>query len=172
MGAAKWPAFFVFFTALCAAQAVQPVDGPTKKLGAFLGKWKTEGAFADGRKTSTSLECRWSPMGAFLVCDQAVNLGGDEHRQFTVYSYDNKAGSYSYTTLADPGARPSTGTVKIQGNLWTYDSSFQAQGKTTLVRTTNEFVDAKTEVFKVASSEDGGANWKTVLQGKAQKVGE
>ena len=152
---------------LCAAQAV---DDPAKKLGAFVGKWKTEGAFTNGPKTSTTLECRWSPMGSYLVCDQLVNLGGAEHRQFTVYSYDSKAGNYSYTTLADPGAKPTSGTIEIKGNLWTYDPSFSNREKQ--IRTTNEFVDAKTEIFKVVTSEDGGAHWKTVLEGKAEKVGE
>jgi hypothetical protein len=146
-------------------------DDPVKKLGAFVGKWETEGTFAGGQKASTSLECRWSPQGAYLVCDQLVRMAG-EHRQFTVYSYDGKSGNYSYTTLADPGAKPTSGTVEIKGNLWTYDSSFAADGKTTLIRTTNEFTDAKTEIFKVTSSDDGGAHWKTVLEGKAQKVGE
>lgn len=149
----------------------QPED-PTKKLGAFVGKWETEGAFTNGPKTSTSLECRWSPQGSYLVCDQLVRMGG-EHRQFTVYSYDPKSGNYSYVTLADPGAKPTTGGIKITGNLWTYDdSSFTANGKTTMIRTTNEFTDAKTEVFKVASSEDNGANWKIALQGVAHKVGD
>ncbi len=41
-----------------------------------------------------------------------------------------------------------------------------------MIRTTNEFIDPKTEVFKVMTSEDGGAHWKTGLEGKAQKVGE
>jgi hypothetical protein len=148
-------------------------DDPTKKLGAFVGKWETEGAFTSGQKTSTSLECRWSPQGSYLVCDQLVNMGtAGDHRQFTVYSYDSKSGNYSYTTLADPGAKPSTGGITIKGNLWTYDSSFTANGKTTLIRTTNEFTDARTEVFKVASSEDNGANWKVVLQGVAHKIAD
>ncbi|MGB9122047.1 MAG: hypothetical protein WCE73_15610 [Candidatus Angelobacter sp.] len=162
------------------AKSAQPVpspataanDDPTKKLGAFVGKWETEGAFTSGQKTHTTLECRWSPQGSYLVCDQLVNMGG-EHRQFTVYSYDSKAGKYSYVTLSDPGAKPATGGITIKGNLWTYDdSSFTANGKTTMIRTTNEFTDAKTEVFKVATSEDNGANWKIMLQGKAQKVGD
>jgi hypothetical protein len=148
-----------------------PTDDPTKKLGAFVGKWETEGAFTSGQKTSTSLECRWSPQGSYLVCDQLVNMGG-EHRQFTVYSYDSKTGNYSYTTLADPGAKPSTGGIVIKGNLWTYESSFTANGKTTMIRTTNEFTDAKTELFKVATSEDNGANWKIVLQGVAHKIAD
>ena len=157
--------------ASCAAPARAATDDPTKKLGAFVGKWETEGAFTSGQKTSTSLECRWSPQGSYLVCDQLVNMGG-EHHQFTVYSYDSKTGNYSYTTLADPGAKPSTGGIVIKGNLWTYDSSFTANGKTTMIRTTNEFTDAKTEVFKVASSEDNGANWKVMLQGVAHKIAD
>jgi len=155
-----------------ATPASAPADDPTKKLGAFLGKWKTEGAFANGQKTSTTLECWWSPMGSFLVCDQLVNFGGAEHRQFTVYSYDAKAETYSYTTLSDPGAKPTSGAIEIKGNLWTYNSSFEAQGKKTLIVTTNEFTDPKTEVFKVKTSDDGGVTWKTMLEGKATKIAD
>ena len=159
-------------TQIAAAPTSAIAEDPTKKLGAFVGKWETEGTFTNGPKTSTSLECRWSPQGSYLVCDQLVNMGG-EHRQFTVYSYDSKTGKYSFSTLSDPGAKPTTGGIAIKGNFWTYDdSSFTANGKTTLVRVTNEFTDAKTEVFKVASSEDNGATWKVVLQGVARKVAD
>lgn len=147
-------------------------DDATKKLGAFVGKWKTEGAFTNGQKANTTLECRWSPMGAFLVCEQIVNLGAAEHRQFTVYSYDSKEGAYSYTTLSDPGAKPTSGAIEIKGNLWTYNSSFEMQGKKTLIRTTNEFTDPKTEIFKVITSDDGGLTWKPALEGKATRVGD
>jgi len=156
-----------------ASSVASQLEDPTKKLGAFVGKWETEGSFTNGPKTSTTLECRWSPQGSYLVCDQIVRMGAaGDHRQFTVYSYDSKGGNYSYVTLSDPGAKPSTGGIVIKGNLWTYDSSFTANGKTTLIRTTNEFTDPKTEVFKVTSSEDNGANWKVVLQGVARKVGD
>ena len=84
-----------------------------------------------------------------------------------------RAGNYSFVTLADPGAKPSTGGITIKGNLWTYDdSSFTANGKTTMIRTTNEFTDAKTEIFKVMSSDDNGATWKIAIQGVARKVGD
>jgi len=156
-----------------APAAAQPED-PSKKLGAFVGKWETEGAFTSGQKTSTTLECRWSPQGAYLVCDQLVRMGAaGDHRQFTVYSYDSKGGNYSYVTLSDPGVKPTTGGITIKDNLWTYDdSSFTANGKTTMIRTTNEFTDAKTEVFKVATSEDNGATWKIMLQGVAHKIAD
>lgn len=172
MKTAKLLCLLVVFTGLCAAQTTGSTDDPTKTLGAFLGKWKTEGAFANGQKTNTTLECRWSPMGSFLVCDQLINFGGTEHRQFTVYSYDAKAGTYSYATLADPGAKPTSGAIEIKGNLWIYNSSFETQGKKTMIVTTNEFTDPKTEVFKVKTSDDGGATWKTMLEGKATKIGD
>jgi hypothetical protein len=154
--------------------AAAQAEDPTKKLGAFVGKWETEGSFTSGQKTHTSLECRWSPQGSYLVCDQLVHMGAPgDHRQFTVYSYNSKAGNYSFTTLSDPGAKPTTGGITIKGNLWTYDdSSFESNGKKTLVRVTNEFTDAKTEVFKVVTSEDDGATWKPMLQGVARKIGD
>jgi hypothetical protein len=161
------------------APATTPAGGsqledPTKKLGAFVGKWETEGTFTNGPKTSTTLECRWSPQGSYLVCDQLVRMGAaGDHRQFTVYSYNSKAGNYSFTTLSDPGAKPTTGGITIKDNLWTYDdSSFESNGKKTVIRVTNEFTNPKTEVFKVVTSEDNGATWKPVLQGVARKVGD
>jgi len=156
------------------APATAPTEDPTKKLGAFVGKWETEGSFTSGQKTSTTLECRWSPQGSYLVCDQLVRMGAaGEHHQFTVYSYDSKTGKYSYVTLADPGAKPTTGGIAIKGDVWTYDDSgFEANGKKTVMRVTNEFTDPKTEVFKVATSEDNGATWKPMLQGVARKVAD
>ena len=149
-----------------------PADDATKKLGAFLGKWQTEATFADGKKATTSLECRWSPQGAFLICEQMVKLGPDEHRQLTVYSYNSKDGTYSYSTLSDPGTKPSSGNLTIKGNVWTYDFSFEDNGKTTQIRNTNEFTDPKTEVFKIVSTDDGGAHWKPMLEGSAHKIAD
>ena len=161
----------LMFLFLCSPASAQ-ADDSTKKLGAFVGKWKTEGAFtgSDNKVTST-LECRWSPQGVFLICDQAVSMAGAIHHQLTAYSYNSKDGNYSYTTVADPGARPTSGTVEIKGNIWTYTSSFENNGKTTQIRTTNEFTDPATEVFMVESSSDGGVTWKPVMQGVAHKTG-
>src|ERR1700757_801997 len=145
-------------------------DDPAKKLGAFLGKWEIEGTFANGDKVSSSLECQWSPQHAFLICEQRVHMASGETRQLTIYAYNNKTNSYSYTTISDPGGKPSLGGVEIKGNVWIYDSSYQADGKTTQIHNTNEFVDAKTEVFKITTSDDNGAHWKSMLEGRGHKV--
>jgi hypothetical protein len=145
----------------------------TKKLAAFLGKWTTSATFASGEKATTDLDCRWSAQGYFLVCEQFVRLGAREQHQLTVYSYNLFDHSYQYATFSDPGMKPSTGTVEINGNVWTYNSSFENHGKTTKIRNTNEFTEGgKTEVFKVVTSEDDGKTWKPMLDGAAHKVSD
>src|SRR5262245_49161820 len=92
----------LFVLVIASALGVSQSEDPVKKLGAFLGKWKTEGAFAGSdNKTSSALECRWSPQGVFLICDQAVSMAGADHHQLTAYSYNSKDGNYSYTTVSD-----------------------------------------------------------------------
>jgi hypothetical protein len=159
--------------AMCMSVTAMQKDDPTKKLGVLVGKWETEGKFTGTEnRTSSSLECRWSPMGNYLICEQLVAMQGNQSRQLTVYSYNSKDGNYVYSTYRDPGATPSGGTVAINGNLWTYSGSFEANGKKTEFRTTNDFSKPRTETFKTETSDDGGANWKAVLEGKATKVGD
>lgn len=153
-----------------AGAAAKTEDDPVQKLGAFLGKWQTDGTFANGGKVHSELECRWSPQRRYLVCEQQVSMGNNVTDQLTVYGYDSKSAKYTYSSFQGNGAAPSTGMLEIKGNVWVYNSSFQSNGKRTDILTTNEFTDAKTEQFKVALSEDGGVTWKTGLQGSAHKV--
>jgi hypothetical protein len=161
--------------ALLVCEGVAPADkdddGPVKKLSAFLGKWKTEGVFANGNKVTSELECRWSPQGQYLICEQQVKMGSAQSHQLTVYSYNAKDGAYSYTTFQENGVNPSTGTLQINGYVWVYLSSFERDGKTVQVRNTNRFPNPQTEEFKVESSDDGGATWQPMMQGSARRTG-
>lgn len=153
--------------------SVAQTNDATKKLGAFLGKWQSEGTFAGGGKVTSSIDCRWSPLGAFLICEQAVKSGNFETRQLTTYSYSAKDNNYAYVTIGNPGDKPTSGTMEIQGKIWTYSFSYGAQnGKTVQMHITNDFTEPGTEKFKVESSDDGGAHWKTVMDGKATKTGD
>lgn len=164
---------FAATAAMCMSVIAMQKDDPTKKLGILVGKWETEGKFTGTEnKSSSSLECRWSPMGNYLICEQLVAMMGTQSRQLTVYSYNSKEGSYVYSTYRDPGTAPSGGKVTINGDLWTYSGSFEANGKKTEFRTTNDFSKPGAETFKTETSADGGTNWKAVMEGSAKKVGE
>jgi hypothetical protein len=154
------------------AAAQKPADDPVKKLGAFLGKWQTEGTFSNGGKVHSELECRWSPQYEYLICEQQVTMGAAVSGQLTVYSYSPGKAEYGYASFQGEEPAPSVGVIQINGNQWLYSSSVENNGKKTLVRTINEFTDPKTEVFKVMLSDDGGVTWKTVLQGAAHKVAD
>ena len=96
-----------------------------------------------------------------------------ERRQLTTYSYNANSNNYAYVTVGDPGEKPTSGTMEIQGKIWTYSFSYLAQnGKTVQMHITNDFTEAGLEKFKVESSDDGGTHWKTVMEGSAKKLAE
>ena len=147
----------------------------TKKLGVFVGKWQSEGRmvetpFSHADKISSSIECRWSPQGNFLICEQMITDSAGKHNQLSIYSYNSKDGNYSISSMAGPGKQPWNGTVIINGNVWTYPGSFEAKGKKVEIRTTNDFSVPDTETFKTEFSDDGGAHWIVTLQGTAHKT--
>jgi hypothetical protein len=146
-----------------------------KKLGVFVGKWESTGTFADTKfskahKVTSSVECRWSPQGNFLVCEQAITDGAEKHIQLSIYSYNSTEGNYTISSMPGPGQQPFNGTLVINGALWTYPGSFESDGKKIEIKTTNDFSVAGTEIFKTELSEDGGAHWTTMLQGSAKKT--
>ena len=62
--------------------------------------------------------------------------------------------------------------MEIQGKVWTYNFSNEANGKNVQTHISNDFTEPRTEKFKVETSDDGGGRWKTVLEGKATKVAD
>lgn len=161
----------ILIAGFCTVPASAQASDPVKSLGSYFGKWEVEGTRGT-EKIVSQIECRWSPQGVYLVCDQKIKTSAGEHRQLTVYTYNPKESNYSYVTISEPGAKPTSGKLEIKGNVWTYPFSYESNGKTIQVRTINEFPDARSETFKTESSEDGGATWKTMLEGKAHKVGD
>lgn len=157
---------------------MQPGDddkAATRKLGAFVGKWQSQGAFFDtpyskAGKVTSSIDCGWSANGDFLICEQMITDSGGKHTQLSIYSYNSKEGNYTISSMAGPGKQPWNGTVIIEGNIWTYPGGFEANGKKVKVRTINDFSVAGTETFKTEMSEDDGAHWIITLQGTARKI--
>lgn len=151
------------------AQTAAP--DPVKKLGAFLGKWESEGTFANGNKVTSSIDCRWSPLRDYLICEQRVKLGDEERQQLTVYTYSAEDKIYFASTFPDVGKHPNTSSLEIEGNKWTSFGANEVNGKRRQLRTVNQF-SGKTESFRAEFTEDGGAHWTLIVAGTAHKVGD
>jgi hypothetical protein len=163
-------------TAICAAQTSAPdkaLDAAaTKKLGVFVGQWKSEGSFAEtpyskAHNVTSDIDCRWSPLGDFLLCEQRITEPSGQHIQLSIFSYNSEKGNYTISSMAGPGKQPWNGTVVIEGTLWTYPGNKEDK---VWFRTTNDFSVPGTEVFKTEFSSDGGEHWTTMLQGTARKI--
>lgn len=168
--------FALTITGYVAAQSGNPDEkAATQKLGAFVGRWQSEGTFfgtpySKAGKVSSDIDCSWSPHQNFLICEQLISDSGGKHTQLSVYSYNSKEGNYTITSMAGPGAEPWNGTVIISGNIWTYPGGYEADGKKITIKTTNDFSVPGTEAFQVQFSDDGGAHWVTTLKGTAHKI--
>jgi hypothetical protein len=166
----------ILMVALLAVSTLAAAQAPdrkaaTGKLGVFLGQWESNAMFM-GSKVSSKLECRWSPGGNFLVCEQVVTTAQGQQTQLTIYAWNSREGAYTFSTFSNPGEPPSTGHVAIKGNVWTYSFSFEENKKKILMRTTNEFTAPGVETFKSERSEDDGAHWTVFLEGKGRRVGK
>jgi Protein of unknown function (DUF1579) len=155
-------------------KSVTPLE--TAKLGAFLGQWESEGkdyetVYGHARQITSKTSCNWSANGGFLICDQInQDSTGTSHNQLTVYAYNKKDGTYTYSTFQDAGAKPFTGTLKIEGNVWTYSGgNFEQSGKKVRFQTVNVFTSSSVETFKVEFSENDGP-WTTSGEGTSHKV--
>jgi len=165
---------------LCSLQASQTAastdeQAATNKLGVFIGKWQSEGtgletAYSHADKIISSVDCRWSPLKDFLICEQSISDSSGKHVQLSIFSYNSKDNNYTINSMAGPGKQPWNGTFMINGNLWTYPGGFEEKGKKIEVRTTNDFSVPGTETFKSEFSADGGAHWTLMLQGTAHKT--
>lgn len=174
--------FFLIAVAAVAISTLAPAQtnstdehAATQKLGVFVGKWHSEGAFLDSPfskagKVTSNIDCGWSPQGNFLICEQLITDSSGQHTQLSVFSYNSKDGNYAISSMAGPGKEPWNGTLIINGNIWTYPGGYEANGKKVQIRTINDFSVPGVESFKTEFSDDGGAHWILTLQGTAHKI--
>jgi hypothetical protein len=161
----------LLFFATCSISALAQSSDAAKPLAAFVGHWEGGGKFNTtamstvGSVTSKT-DCAWSTQGHYLVCEQTVVDEKGSHQQLTVYTPSDEGTDFTYYTITGSGS-PFTGKVKIAGNTWTYDNSFEQDGKKTEVRTVNIFAGDE-ESFKTEFSVEGGP-WTTMLEGKSQR---
>jgi hypothetical protein len=158
-----------------AAQAQPTKPGPEhKRLGYFVGKWKTEGEMKPGpmgpggKMTSTDT-CEWFEGNYSVVCryegtgpmgpSKAMGIIGynPEEKVYTYYAVDNS----SMNMASVP-----KGTVK--GNTWTYTDEGTMGGKKFKSRVIIKEVSPSSQTFVMEfQGEDG--KWVPLMESRSTK---
>jgi hypothetical protein len=169
----------VLFTAAVAAQAQEkkmeaPKPGPeVKKLGYFVGTWKSEGELKEnpfgmpaGKYASTD-KCEWFSGGFHVVCHYNGKGPAGATHGMGILAYNPAQKVYTYYGIDSMGfAEESKGNV--EGNTWTYTSESKMGDKTIHGRYSMT-TSADSYTFKYETSEDG-QKWTLSMEGKSTKT--
>jgi hypothetical protein len=155
--------------------SVSELSPALKKLDVWIGHWTTQRQAKDtpysrARSISSETTCAWSANHGYMICDQLINDAGVISNELSIYTYSEREKAYKFFGL-DMNGQPRSVPLTIEGNVWTYGGKpFEANGKKIQIRTTNEFVSPTTVIFRTEYSDDGGAHWTLINEGKDTKV--
>jgi hypothetical protein len=157
--------------ALIAAVPLAAQAAPIDELERFAGTWHSQGTFVDtpysnaGTATATTT-CAWSTDRLFMICQQAVNMGGKADDDLGIYSYDESAG-YRFFNVRP--ARISSTIITVSGETITYPFTFTDKGQNVTIRTLNVWKNPSFYTWRTEYTTDGGKNWKLMASGTSQK---
>ncbi len=166
-------------TAAAAAQAQEPKmetpkPGPEhQKLGYFVGKWHSEGdikpgAMGPGGKMTGEDDCHW--IGGFFVACHSTSAGPmGKVTGLGVMGYDAAGKTYTWNGFNSWGENEHA-TGSVDGKTWTYTSESVMNGKPMKARYTIVEGGPDGYTFKFEGSQDGGATWLTIMEGKVTRA--
>jgi len=163
--------------ALLLAGFASAADKPgAEVLGRWVGgKWPLEGKMLDTDYSKATTvtgvsNCGWSPDHIFMLCDQSLMVNGKPDRDLSVYVYDPEKSEYHFYGLSPTGDKPRSTDLVISpdGNHWEYRSKHEANGKTVLFHTINEFRNPDLIEWWSEYSTDDGQHW-TKMGGGSEK---
>lgn len=145
-----------------------------KRLDAWSGRWTTEGKLLDtpyshAGKIAITTTCGWSAYNGYMICDHLFSGPSGSHNDLTVYVYNPADKTYTLCSVG-PAGTPQSVPLTIEGNIWTYNSEMEKDGKKILIKTTNDFSKPGTVLWNTKFSSDGGAHWTLVNEGVDSKV--
>jgi len=165
-------------SALATADAPKEAPKPTaehKKLGYFVGEWKTEGewkpgAMGPGGKASSHDKCEWFEGGFSVICrgDNQSPMGVSKSLSVLSYSAEDKV--YTYYSTESNGMTMITiprGTLK--DGTWTFTDESPTQGKMVKSRVFIKEVSPTQYTF-VMEMEGKDGKWATLMETKSTKV--
>ncbi len=151
-----------------------PKAGPEQqRLHYFVGQWKSEGEmkaspFGPGGKFTSTDDSHM--LGDFWVVTHSKGTGpmgpADE---LATMGYDPKQKAYVYSEFNSLGMHD-TATGHVSGKTWTWTNEEDMGGKKVKGKFTITEVSPTSYSFKFDTSQDNGATWSNVMEGKSTKV--
>lgn len=160
-----------------AATAQTPTPSPeVKKLDYFAGTWSIEatippGPWGGGGKFTSTGTSEWLQGDFFLVrhgdFTMPQDLGGNS-KSVAVLGYDPDKKVYTEDEF-DGHGRHELRTGTLNGDTWTWTSTFDAGGMTIHSRQVVKAVSPTSFTTKLQVSADGGSTWMDFWDGKGTK---
>jgi len=161
---------------LASAQTTEqePKPGPElQKLGYFIGTWDSEGQmkasmFGPAGKVSNVTRREWILGNFFYLTHHEEKNPAGKHEVLSITGYDPEKKVYvTYSFSLGGTVSHSEGT--LVNNTWTWNASFDMNGKTINTRTVIMPTSATSYDFKWEVAPNGN-DWTTVQEGTAKKV--
>jgi len=158
----------------CGQHSEQPKPGPeAKKLAYFIGTWQGKAEvkpsmFGPGGQAVNSSRNEWIAGGFFYLTHHEEQNPSGTYHVVSVTGYD--PGKKVYTTYSFyPGGGVERSEGTLAGDTWTWNASYDINGKTVKTRTIIKPTSATSYDFtwEIAAN---GDDWTTVQQGTAKKA--
>ena len=163
----------LFGTVIVVAQTPPPKPGPEhKRLERMVGRWSYEGEakaspLGPGGKVTGTETCEWFQGGFGVVCRSKGTGPKGPMTGMNVMSYDTGQKTYTYYAISSQGDNIFVrGSVK--GNVWTFEDTMQADGKSMKVRATVTEESPTVSAFKLEIGPADG-QMMVVEEGKSTK---
>ena len=169
-------ASLVASTLATAAEPAAPKPGPEhKRLGYFVGTWKTVGEMKPsemgpgGKMTSTD-KCSWFEGGFAVVCQSEGTGPMGPGKSLGILSYSPEEKVYTYTGTDSMGMTMTTiPKGKVQGDTWIYDDESMMGGKKVKSRVTIKELSPTEYTFKMEAQGPDG-KWAPIMESKSTKA--
>ena len=135
---------------------------PVSPLWAYNGSWKVTDSKGGAGAKPDELVNQCAETGKYFSCQQTVN---GVVSALLVFVTTGTTGHYSTQSILPDGRPAGRGTLDIDGDKWTFSSSWnQGGGKTTYYKTINTF-DGKTRIHFEQQESSNNKDWKATKSG-------
>lgn len=141
-----------------------------ERLRILAGTWKSNGEryatdYSKAGKSFATLHNDCWASGEFYACDQIVDGAS---KSLVIFSVDEKTGEYNSYAIGSQGGAAHHGSLRIEGNTWTYADPPGASNIKVHFRTINVFTQPSVIHYRVEYSRDD-KHWTTMLEGVETK---